>query len=102
MFNIVCQKTVILYFLVMGKINKHSWSDEDSAVLIRVRDQAILMQEEGDDRAISAIVHCEWKKLFPQSKASIGSLKICLLKMIQSAKIIENEKSLKTMQVSHL
>ena len=71
----------------MGKRAKHTWSDHDIAALINIRDNAIQQQKEGDKRALINIVHIEWKKRFPQSKATIGSLKICLSKIRRSVNI---------------
>lgn len=57
------------------------WNSELTNALLQIRDEALIKNNNGDCRQLVAIVHEEWRKLFPLSKASIGSLKIKLSKL---------------------
>ena len=80
----------------MVKQSKHSWTDDDTVELICIRNQAVLMQQEGDSRGLFEIIYSEWKKLFPLSKASLGSLKIYISKLVRSGKSGKTEGSVET------
>ena len=80
----------------MVKQSKHSWTDDDIVELIRIRNQALLMHQEGNSRGLIKIIYSEWKKLFPLSKALLGSLKIYISKLVRSGKIGKTEGSVET------
>ena len=55
---------------------KLAWNSETTNSLLQIRDEALIKKREGDSRQLIAIIHADWNKLFPLSKASIGSLKL--------------------------
>ena len=60
---------------------KLAWNSETTNSLLQIRDEALIKKREGDSRQLMAIIHADWNKLFPLSKASIGSLKLKLSKL---------------------
>ena len=61
--------------------NKTAWSTDMKNVLLHIKHQAILTKQDGDKHPLLDIIFSSWKDQYPQSKATKGSLKVCLSRL---------------------
>ena len=73
---------------------KISWSDEMMAILLNIKKDALIKQKQGDNRQLMKIIYGDWKQMYPQSKATLGSVKICLSKITRVGKNRNEHRSL--------
>ena len=61
--------------------NRTAWSIDMKTALLKIKHDAILKKQDGDKRPLIDIIVASWKDQFPHSKATKGSLKVCLSKL---------------------
>ena len=77
---------------------KTSWSDDMKGALLDIKHEAILKNQEGDTHNLLDIIFSSWKERHPHSKATKGSLKICLSRL-SKADTFKNEQCTPTTNI---